>query len=562
MRIVLVFLLLSSLLFSASLPLLIRGNKQLSSTDLYDAIGLRLPYAVEVWESKPSIEPSLVSQSITALNSFYRSRGYFESRITANETAQSITLEITENTPIRVSDIKINSILDVDAAITLVSNDIFDHDKFSASKSAIKKKYGDAGYCNATFNSKAWVDLETHQAHLLFEATPNEQCVFGPVTVASTANIDGNLTETMLQFEEGDPYSIEAISQSYESLYAQEAIARVSINDADRQGNIVPITVSIEEVERPVRFNAGFGYSSDQGFGGQIGLKHRNFFGDLKTLSFDAKYTEIKTDASALLSIPLRDHYSIHGEAGYTNEKFEGYDSESIFQKLTLKYQDRPSSLLGAVLFDRATTYNSTNPDAFANNSLFIFSPMVEVNLDTRNKLLEPTKGDWLNIKAQGSIQSPLSDATYFKTLLSGAHIESFGEHVFAGRAQWGVLRTYDGLVPSAYRFYAGGMNSNRAYAYRKLGPKDNNNDPLGFNSLLEGTLEYRFPIYEAFRGVLFSDLTYGSDDYLPDYLKPYWGVGLGLRYVTPIGPIAIDAGVDPYDVTQYQLHFRLGELF
>jgi outer membrane translocation and assembly module TamA len=74
--------------------------------------------------------------------------------------------------------------------------------------------------------------------------------------------------------------------------------------------------------------------------------------------------------------------------------------------------------------------------------------------------------------------------------------------------------------------------------------------------------LEYRFPIYQEFRGVLFNDVTVISDNYIPDYNTPYWGVGLGLRYKTPIGPISLDIGVDPEDTSQYAIHFRIGELF
>ena len=84
----------------------------------------------------------------------------------------------------------------------------------------------------------------------------------------------------------------------------------------------------------------------------------------------------------------------------------------------------------------------------------------------------------------------------------------------------------------------------------------------MGFSSLLEGSVEYRFPIYNTFRGVLFTDLTFGSNGYIPDYSLPYWAAGIGLRYVTPIGPIALDVGVDPGDPAQYAIHFRVGELF
>lgn len=554
--------LFSSLLYSSPLPLYFQGNKNITSHDLYDTLGLRLPYAIEVWEDHPALESTAVSQSVIALSSYYRSRGYFDAKVNAQETNSSITLVIKENEPITIADIKINSILKLDNVVTLKTNTLFDQENFTVSKKNIKKNYGDHGYCNAEFNSKAWVDIQTHKAYLLFEATPNEPCTFGAVNVASTPNIDKRLTSSMLRFDEGDPYDLSAIQESYEALYAQEAIARVTINDNDRNGSIVPITVAIEETEKPIRFTAGFGYSSDQGFGALIGIKHRNFFGDLKTLSLDARFSEIKQEASGTLSVPLHNRASVHGEVGYVDELFDGYRSQSVFEKLTLKYQDKPSSALVGLLFNEENTYQSTNTEAFPNNHLFILSPMGEVNFDTRDKPLDPKKGYWLNAKIQGSLLNEYSDATYFKTLFSGAYLESIGEHVIGTRIKWGTLRTYEGQTPPSYRFYAGGMNSNRAYTYRNLGPKDSGGNPLGFNTLLEGSVEYRFPIYSQIRGVLFSDLTFGSNNYIPDYSQPYWAVGTGLRYVTPIGPIALDVGVNPDDTTQYAIHFRIGELF
>ena len=525
-------------------------------------MGLRLPYAIEVWEDHPVHDSAAVSQSVIALSSYYRSRGYFETKVSAQETNSSVMFVIQENEPITIADIKINSILDLESVIALKLDDLFDQENFTASKTKIKKQYGDHGYCNAEFNSKAWVDIQTHKAYLLFEATPNEPCTFGPISVTSTPNIDSKLTASMLRFDEGDPYSLSTIQESYEALYAQEAISRVTINDNDRNGSIVPVAVSIEETQQPIRFTTGLGYSSDQGIGALMGIKHRNFLGDLKTLSLDARFSEIKQEASGTLSVPLHNRASVHGEVGYVDQLFDGYRSRSVFEQLTLKYQDKPSSALVGLLFNEENTYESTNVEAFPNNHLFILSPLGEVNIDTRDKPLDPKKGYWLNAKAQGSLLNEYSDATYFKTLLSGAYLESVGESVIGTRVKWGTLRTYEGQTPPSYRFYAGGMNSNRAYTYRNLGPQDINGNSLGYSSLLEGSVEYRFPIYSQIRGVLFSDVTVGSDNYVPDYSQPYWAVGTGLRYVTPIGPIALDIGVDPDDTTQYAIHFRVGELF
>ncbi len=562
MRHTLLVLLLSVFLYGTPLTFRLVGNSHISSRDLYDTLGVHLPYALEVWRDNPTMESALVSQSITALVSYYRAKGYFQTKVTMTSTDKEILFTIVEGEPIRVSDIQINSPLDIRLDVLLHANDIFTQEKFATSKTQIKKRFQNAGYCNSTFNSKAWVDLNEHKAHLLFEAVSNDRCTFGSILVQSTPNLEGTLVTSLLHVKEGEPYSPTMIQKSYEALYAQEAVAKVSINDTMREGNIVPMTVTVEEGEKPIRFTTGLGVSSDQGFGGQLGIKHRNLLGDFRTLSFEGKFTQIKQKASGLFSTPLNHHFLGYGEVGYSDEIMSGYRSKSVFEKITLKHLDTPQSILFSMLFDEATTYESTNTAVFPNSHLFIPSPMTEINIDTRDAILEPTKGTWINAKAQGSIRSSISDATYFKTLLMGAHLHSWGEYTLAARAQWGVLRTYEHQVPSAYRFYAGGMNSNRAYQYRQLGPKDINGNPIGFNSLVEGSVEFRFPLSDALRGVIFTDLTYGSDNYLPNYTLPYWGTGLGIRYLTPVGPIAVDLGVDPNDPRQYVLNFRIGELF
>ena len=564
MRLSATVLLLTSVLSAEPITLYFKGNSRIGDDALYSALNLYNPSTLEIWEKPPAIDPVALPQTISALSSYYRSKGYYHAKITASENPDAITLQIEENDPITVGNVQVNSILPVDVSISLSENDIFDQEAFSASKTAMKKRYADAGYCNANFNTKAWVDIETDKAYLLFEATPGEKCTFGAISVETTPNIDGNLTASMLRFKEGDPYNVEAIRQSYETLYAQEGISRVLINDNIREGNTVPITVSIEENDKPIRFTAGLGYSSDLGAAAQAGVKHRNFFGDLKTLSLDARYSQIKQEASGLFTLPLENRGQLGAEVGYKNEIFDGYKTKSTYEKISARYQDIPASAVAGILFDTIRTYDSDDIATFPNSSLFITSPFGELNYDTRDKPLEPTRGYWLNGKLTGSLLLPsVSEATYFKSLLSGAYITSIGTHVFGAKLKWGTLRVYDGEVPSSYRFYAGGMNSNRAYSYRDLGPKNSDGDPLGFQSIMEGSVEYRFPVYEEFRGVLFTDFTFASDAYIPDYANDsYYGVGAGLRYETPVGPIAIDVGFDPEDSSQYAIHFRIGELF
>ena len=60
--------------------------------------------------------------------------------------------------------------------------------------------------------------------------------------------------------------------------------------------------------------------------------------------------------------------------------------------------------------------------------------------------------------------------------------------------------------VPLWDRLYLGGANNLRGFKFRDVGPKDENGEPLGGNTLARATIEYTFPIIEKVRGAIFYD--------------------------------------------------------
>jgi outer membrane protein insertion porin family/translocation and assembly module TamA len=108
--------------------------------------------------------------------------------------------------------------------------------------------------------------------------------------------------------------------------------------------------------------------------------------------------------------------------------------------------------------------------------------------------------------------------------------------------------------------FFSGGVNSNRGYAYRGIGPHqkidalylvpgsgyDNATEalPLGGLTLWEMSAELRFPIAGDLGGVFFldaSDVSLRSLDLR--FTRPHLSAGFGLRYATPVGPARLDIG-------------------
>ena len=107
--------------------------------------------------------------------------------------------------------------------------------------------------------------------------------------------------------------------------------------------------------------------------------------------------------------------------------------------------------------------------------------------------------------------------------------------------------------IPIPERFFAGGDASHRAYSRDDLGirgetllPNASGDGfvPVGGNGLLLLNLEYRFPVFGDFGGTVFFD----SGNIWPDWRSINLGevsngVGIGARYISPIGPLRAGIG-------------------
>jgi translocation and assembly module TamA len=556
-------ILCSTTLFSDTAELYFQGNKHVNERELYSALGLYKPYFYEFYKDKPAVETKTVQLLMQTLKSYYKTKGFFHAVVTYTKNNNQIIFVINEEAPIVVADIAILSKFDITAKIELKEGEIFDTQKFTQSKKDIQSLYTDKGYCNTQLNAKAWVDIETNKSYLVYEVFPNEICYFGAVKIYPSKNIDSEIIKSLLYIEEGDFFSTTKITQSYESLYGYDGISKVIIDTAVENNNSVTTNITVTQNDKPIRFQTGIGVSSNEGAMLSFGVKHRNILGNLKTVGLSTRVTQIKQTIKTNYDMPLANRNSAGMELGFENEDFIGFKEKRYFGSIFLKQREIPHTFKESLVFDNSYTYDSEDNFLVPEVNLFILSPKLEWEYDTRDKILDPREGYFINSEIMGSLKSEISDASYYKFKISGGYILPLSSSVLAMKASAGALHLYDGDIPSSYRFYAGGMNSNRAYGYRKLGPKNDKGDPIGSDSIIEATVEYRFPIYGNFKGVVFNDNTFLKSDYMDGYDKGYHSAGFGLRYLTPIGPIAIDFGFDMSNPTsQYAFHFHVGELF
>jgi outer membrane protein insertion porin family len=233
--------------------------------------------------------------------------------------------------------------------------------------------------------------------------------------------------------------------------------------------------------------------------------------------------------------------------------------------------------------FDRPILQSAIGPNAFYDRRDDIIDPHTGYYATAATKYAFPLKQCPLARNPDDKVQNCYAD--YLKLSAQAAYFRPFGGGVFAVAARAGAINSYGesrGVpVPIAERFFAGGRSTNRAFDTDLLGIQGMTVDPntvarptgggpgscantypdlqnfdcdagpriVGGNGFLGLNAEFRFPILGNLGGTVFYDAAQVWKD--PGDIRVALegndglrqGVGLGLRYMTPIGPVRVEYG-------------------
>ena len=379
---------------------------------------------------------------------------------------------------------------------------------------------------------------------------------YGDTSVDGTEAVDRDFTRYMTGLKPGEQYSPDEIDEARDRLLGLEVFNSVTVKEADKldpQGNI-PINVEVSE--RKFRyFGLGATASNTDGLGFEGYWGHRNLFGHAEKLKFDGSISGIGAQDISKLNYNAGVMFEKPGVVGpaskfYANLKtvFEhpdAYDRFSVRGETGLSYElSKYQTVSAGVALEYSKIEDNLDPDP---QKYLIASLPLQYVWDNRDDKLNPTKGFrflgyaepsydllggavFLKLKGEGSVYQTLDDA---------------GRFVAAGRLAMGsILGASLQEVPADRRFYAGGGGSVRGYAYQGIGPKDSDDDPIGGLSWFETSAELRYQVTDSIGIVPFVDAGTVSVKQFPDFSDVKVGAGVGLRYITPFGPLRIDAAV------------------
>jgi translocation and assembly module TamA len=286
-------LLLPSLLFSATLKkLYFNNNSTFSDSQLYTALGIKTPAFYQFWKDKtPNIHTKIIPSLQESLEYFYKSEGFYHTKIDKDETNSSVTFNIDEGKSIQIAKITIESDEDISNFISFKKNQRFRTLEFSQIKKDIKKELLKKGYCNYQLDSKARVDIEKNIVNLIYKLKKNKPCKFGKITIKTPKNIKEKVVRSRVLFQTGDRYDIEKLNRTYSMISGLEAFDGIQL-DSDKEHDIIDIGLTLREKRKKTRIEAGIGYETDIGPRGILRYEKRNFEGDGRKISFDLKYSQ------------------------------------------------------------------------------------------------------------------------------------------------------------------------------------------------------------------------------------------------------------------------------
>ena len=200
------------------------------------------------------------------------------------------------------------------------------------------------------------------------------------------------------------------------------------------------------------------------------------------------------------------------------------------------------------------------------NEGLFLLAyPYIDFVYDARDSKLNPKYGYYLAGYTELGLASDDESSVYIKTLLEARIIHTFSDLTLAAVGKVGIVddETGRGLPESKY-FFGGGSFSNRAYGYREMGIilSPTEDTIYGASSMLNLTLEADYPIWGNVYGAVFTDNTMLTDQAYNFKGEIISSAGVGVRYMTPIGPFKLDVGFNVNDPSIYGISFQIGQSF
>ena len=520
------------------------------------------------------------------INNILNSRGYYAPEITAlveTGTVNSPVIEVNPGPRFRIAGLNLafagrsaeeDEIQEAMSEIGVSEGDIAIPAEIIDVERQLSQFFQNEGYAFADVsNRRVRGDREAATLNITYTLDLGDRVRLGETVLPEDSETDAEYILELQPFEQGEIYAPSKLSSYAARLNELRTfrIANVRLSDEPTgespEGDAIhDVVVTLTERERNT-VAVGASIATDLGVGFSLDYTRRNFTGRGDTLTAELDFAQLEQEIEVEWRRPNELGYgrNIVLSTSLSNEETDGFDRQQFGVSAALEVSQSP---------DFTFTFGATaslihEEDDFGERDLQLLGLFLAVRLDRSNDFLNPTRGWRLDGRIDPNVSFGGEESQFIRAETQArAYWPVLGDDdlVLAGRVKVGTVYGADiDALPSDSRFYSGGGGSVRGYGYQAIGPRSADDDPIGGRALLETSVEARWQVRPQIGIVGFVDGGSVSRTEVPNFSELRFGAGVGVRYLTPAGPLRIDIAT-PLDRSEFddpvQVYIALGQAF
>lgn len=584
------------------------GNAHLSADQLADQMET-LPRRTFPWPRSGALIDEVLTEDEERIAQFYRVQGFESAKVAdvkreINESNGRIDLTVVVDEgprtflrgmrPADVSQV-VGRAVDLHTRI----GEPLNMDAVAEDRRAILSVLAQRGYAAAKVEPA--VDRTggdgVLDATLDWNIEPGTRQEIGRVIIEGNVDTRDLAIERELSFETGDPLDIAKLLEAQADLYRTGLFRSVGVQALGDEDDPVR-DVAVRVAERPAgTFDWGGGYNTRDGFGTFVEVGYKNLWGMARRISLRGQGSLKPPDFvpdQYLARLGFQAPYVRGSKWRYTGNLLgerstRDVDKFHIERVDLLNGIDRPlwPNVTGGMEIDleRANVFDVKSDAILSDNDE---GPLTTVSLgpfllyDGRDNPFNPSSGVIDSMRWRYALPH-LSTVHFIKVNLQHTQFITLFEKVlfvYSARVGWArELSGGDGQVPIRERFFLGGGTTVRGFKENTISPEGEEGDETGGDLAINLNVELQVPLIYGVGGAFFVD---GGGVYLQNCDRSCRqqkklsqaafsidnfrrSAGFGLRYNTPVGPLALDYGIklDRRPGESFgEIHFSIGSTF
>lgn len=446
-----------------------------------------------------------------------------------------------------------------------------------ATRASLTGRLQDAGH----YRAQVHVDMDqpgdqSEEVQLAFSIEPGPQMSVSAVSLHGLSRTQEGYARHRLQLQAGDSLQRSAVHDGMNRMRSTIPLRRLTMQVEDDPDDPSQGHVHILMEEAPSRhFDLHLGYGSWEGVRGGMSYTDDNLFGRGRqwTVGGDAseKHYQAHTSITDFDLLGGDRRLTLSADAGYREHPSFTQTRFSAGPQAVIPLTERQTLIANYRLsLERTTEVRvALTPEDLDRSRLRVAVVDLQWDFQGLDDPWNPRRG-WRLELGTGVADRLVGSQVPFVELRarSGVVTRLWGDDLTLAVLVSGITRQpTDGSdsLPISQRLFLGGANSVRSFGTDRLGPGERGN-PAGGLTATFAQAELRYRLLGELYAAAFYDIGSVSPDPFDMSEEFGQGVGGGIRYLLPVGPVRLDAAYNPGDrlasKRPWAVHFALGFTF